>query len=55
MMVSSQRLRSRPHPARIFQWRRIVRIVPLCWLLTAVKLAAVSVRPALSAYPPPPA
>lgn len=41
MVVSSQRLLSQAHAWRIFMRHRIVRIVPLYWLLTTLKLALV--------------
>lgn len=50
MMVSSGRLLEKAHPARLFLWRRLVRIVPLYWLLTAVRLAVVHARPQLSTH-----
>ena len=53
MTISSERLLAKAHPTRIFLWRRILRIIPLYWLLTTVKLVAISARPSLSihAYP----
>ncbi len=50
MAVSAERLRSRQHPARLFLWRRMIRIVPLYWLLTVVRYVAAWVRPTLSVH-----
>jgi peptidoglycan/LPS O-acetylase OafA/YrhL len=50
MMVSSGRLLERAHPARLFLWRRVIRIVPLYWLLTAVKLLLMLLAPGLSVH-----
>ena len=41
MVISAQRLVDRPGAWRIFLWHRVVRIVPLYWLLTTVKILAV--------------
>jgi exopolysaccharide production protein ExoZ len=41
MVISSRRLVDRAGAWRIFLWHRIVRIVPLYWLLTTVKILAV--------------
>jgi peptidoglycan/LPS O-acetylase OafA/YrhL len=41
MVVSSRRLLSQPYAAMTFMQHRIVRIVPLYWLLTTLKLALV--------------
>jgi peptidoglycan/LPS O-acetylase OafA/YrhL len=43
MVVSSQRLMARPDAWRVFIWHRIVRIVPLYWLLTTLKCVLVFV------------
>ena len=48
MMISGERLRTRPHPARLFLWRRVIRIVPLYWLLTIAKYVTTRLDPALS-------
>jgi len=53
MMTSSNRLLDSPHPARIFLWRRIVRIVPLYWILTTLKLLIIKSRPALAMHAAP--
>lgn len=45
MTISSGRLLRRPHPTRVFLWRRVLRVVPLYWLLTAVKLAVLAALP----------
>ena len=45
MTISSGRLLARPHPTRVFLWRRVLRVVPLYWLLTAVKLMLFAVLP----------
>jgi exopolysaccharide production protein ExoZ len=50
MMISSGRLLEKEHPARIFLWRRVLRIVPLYWLLTALKLLLISAHPSLSVH-----
>jgi exopolysaccharide production protein ExoZ len=50
MMISSGRLMTRAHPARLFLWRRFLRIVPLYWLLTALKLGLTVWRPQLSEH-----
>ena len=39
MMLSSTRLLAKVHPARLFLWRRLLRIAPLYWVLTCAKLA----------------
>jgi exopolysaccharide production protein ExoZ len=41
MVISSQRLVNRAGAWRIFLWHRLIRIVPLYWLLTTVKILAV--------------
>jgi exopolysaccharide production protein ExoZ len=41
MVISSQRLIDRPGAWRIFLRHRVIRIVPLYWLLTTVKILAV--------------
>lgn len=41
MLISSRRLVDRVGAWRIFLWHRVVRIVPLYWLLTTVKILAV--------------
>jgi exopolysaccharide production protein ExoZ len=41
MVISSRRLVDRAGAWRIFLWHRVVRIVPLYWLLTTVKIFAV--------------
>jgi len=46
MVTSSARLAGAAHPARVFLARRAVRIVPLYWVLTALKLAVVAALPA---------
>ncbi|HEV2577467.1 MAG TPA: acyltransferase [Acidobacteriaceae bacterium] len=50
MMISSQRLITRAHPSRLFLWRRIIRIVPLYWLLTLARVVIVSIKPSLSLH-----
>ena len=50
MMISSPRLLRRPHPTRIFLWRRVLRVVPLYWLLTTVKLLTLVVFPSASIH-----
>jgi peptidoglycan/LPS O-acetylase OafA/YrhL len=46
MVVSTGRLRERADAWRIFITRRLVRIVPMYWLATSVKLAALILVPA---------
>ena len=48
MMLSSGRLLEKAHPARLFLWRRVLRIVPLYWVVTVLKLILISINPALS-------
>jgi peptidoglycan/LPS O-acetylase OafA/YrhL len=48
MTISAQRNAGRPHPARTFSKDRIIRIVPLYWIITALKIAAVVALPALA-------
>lgn len=43
MVVSSRRLADEPHAGRTFLRQRVVRIVPLYWLLTTLKLVLVFV------------
>ena len=45
MTVSSGRLLAHAHPARVFLWRRLLRVAPLYWLSTAVKLVALAALP----------
>lgn len=45
MTISSGRLLTRPHPTRVFLWRRVLRVVPLYWLLTVVKLVILAALP----------
>ena len=52
MTVSSDRLLRKEHPARVFLWRRLLRIAPLYWIITLAKLALVAAFPSLqSAHP----
>jgi exopolysaccharide production protein ExoZ len=53
MMISSAGLQNREHPARVFLWRRLARIVPLYWVLTTVKILTTKIRPALVMHAPP--
>ena len=46
MTISSAPLRSATHPARTFLARRIERVVPMYWIVTAVKVAVLLVVPA---------
>jgi peptidoglycan/LPS O-acetylase OafA/YrhL len=48
MTVSVQRNAGRPHAAATFLKDRIIRIVPLYWIVTALKIAAVLALPALA-------
>lgn len=50
MTISSGRLLGKQQPARIFLWRRLLRIAPLYWILTTVKLALVWFFPVLEAH-----
>lgn len=50
MMITSRPLLERANPARLFLWRRFLRIIPLYWLLTLVRLALVHWRPGLSQH-----
>lgn len=50
MLVSSGRLLSKPHPVRLFLWRRWLRIAPLYWLLTTVRLVLLTLKPSLSRH-----
>jgi len=50
MMISCGRLLERPNPARTFLLRRIIRIVPLYWLLSALKLALILWQPHLGQH-----
>ncbi len=45
MTISSGRLLRKRHPARVFLWRRLLRVAPLYWLLTAVKLLFLAILP----------
>ncbi len=47
MMVSVQRLLPRDNPAREFALRRIIRIVPMYWLATTLKILTLLLVPAL--------
>ena len=48
MTLSVQRGALRPHPAYSFAKDRLIRIVPLYWIVTTVKIAAVVTLPALA-------
>jgi exopolysaccharide production protein ExoZ len=48
MTISVQRNAGRPHPAWTFARDRIVRIVPLYWIVTTLKIVAVLGAPALA-------
>ncbi len=48
MTISVQRNAGRDHPAWTFAKDRIIRIVPLYWIVTTVKIAAVVAVPALA-------
>ena len=45
MTISSGRLLTRPRPTQVFLWRRVLRVVPLYWLLTVVKLFVLAALP----------
>ena len=49
MTISVQRNAHRPHPAWNFARDRLIRIVPLYWIITTFKIAAVLALPALVA------
>src|SRR5271168_1999681 len=50
MVASSTELMARPDGWRVFLARRLRRIVPLYWLLTAAKLAVTELVPALTPH-----
>lgn len=50
MMVTARPLLQRAKPARLFLWRRFLRIAPLYWLLTLVRLSVVHWRPGLTEH-----
>jgi peptidoglycan/LPS O-acetylase OafA/YrhL len=50
MVASTRRLATQPHAARRFVSRRALRIVPLYWLLTAVKYAITRAAPAATPH-----
>jgi peptidoglycan/LPS O-acetylase OafA/YrhL len=43
MVFSAGRLAGAPHPGRLFLWSRLRRIVPLYWLCSVAKIAALAV------------
>ena len=45
MTISAPRLLRRTNPSRIFLWRRLLRVAPLYWLLTSLKLLIVFAVP----------
>lgn len=45
MTISSGRLLTHPNPTGVFLWRRVLRVAPLYWLLTAVKLVVLAALP----------
>ena len=50
MAISSAPLRDHPHAAREFTIRRLMRIVPLYWVATTLKLVAVLLIPAMTLH-----
>lgn len=50
MAISSAQLQNHPHGAREFIIRRLMRIVPLYWVATTLKLCAVLLVPALTLH-----
>ena len=48
--ISADGLLRKEHPVRVFLWRRVLRVVPLYWMLTAMRLLAMAWWPALSAH-----
>ena len=50
MMISSSALLRQPNPGRTFLLRRLIRIVPLYWLLTTVRLILLAWRPQLAEH-----
>lgn len=50
MTISSAPLRTARHPARTFLARRLERIVPLYWLVTAAKVVVLLLVPALAVH-----
>jgi peptidoglycan/LPS O-acetylase OafA/YrhL len=53
MVASTRRLSTHRHAALLFARRRALRIVPLYWLLTAVKFAIASAAPAATPHTQP--
>lgn len=47
MVISSRRLVGRPGGWLVFLWHRVIRIVPLYWLLTTLKIVGVVLLPAI--------
>ena len=47
MVISSRRLVDNPGAWRLFLWHRVIRIVPLYWLLTTLKIAGVVLLPGI--------
>ena len=47
MVISSRRLVDRPGGWRAFFWHRVIRIVPLYWMLTTLKIVGVVLLPAI--------
>jgi peptidoglycan/LPS O-acetylase OafA/YrhL len=50
MTISAGRLLAKRNPAQIFLWRRMLRIVPLYWMLTLLKLILITVSPSFSVH-----
>jgi exopolysaccharide production protein ExoZ len=48
MTISVQRNAGRPHPAWTFSKDRVIRIMPLYWIITTLKIVAVLAAPALA-------
>jgi exopolysaccharide production protein ExoZ len=48
MTISAGRVRSRPNPAWVFLRQRLTRIIPLYWVVTTAKIAAVLALPMLA-------
>jgi peptidoglycan/LPS O-acetylase OafA/YrhL len=53
MVLSTRNLTTHPGPARTFIARRLRRIVPLYWLLTAIKLTLATAAPSLASHTAP--
>ena len=48
--VSADGLLRKQHPVRVFLWRRLLRVAPLYWMLTGVRLLGMAWWPAFGAH-----